>query len=547
MLEIRSETARLTRESAVGLPYHKPKQKSLEEFLNRKKGAPDLRMSLHAKRFDASVDKIMAEREKKLKEFYKSDSEEEKEEDGDADDADYRPNNNTGTTDDIAAEEFVADSAGKSEGNYETEKEETAGNGDQVATDITAGYEADKLDEKLDGGKCVQDSGILSGLATSDESNENTDEEFGKPPLSLKLASSPSHEVFAEDCGEEVSLKLVLEPETPALEEEERVEPSQGPLSKAWAKLQALKSKFGDSSSLDQTLNVKPTLSSGVDDDLIFNEDAEKSKLSTGAQKLFDTFFKHTKMTVQSKMNKDSEEPIDDIKIVSKKFVDGKEILLEESIQYSTEKKSKNPIKQPVSSLIRLKSKLRKELMEKKRETLTKKAEIMKLNNEAYDEPEEEEMEYDDEEEIYEDEDYDVVEEEEESEPEENDVDMREKKRRKNDFVEDEAEDDDELFEDKEEDDNDSIVHEIEAASQRKFRKIVDPDLLSDNSNASDIFTRLDRIRSDAETPTLTSSKTAQNSAPSSNNSLTNLLTAEPRWTPFQVPWNSDNKNDHLT
>merc|ERR1719244_2039369 len=81
MMEIRSESARLTRESAVGLPYHRPKQRTLEEFLNRKKGTPEILKSIHGKKFDSEADKLLEEREKKMKEFYKSESEEENDED----------------------------------------------------------------------------------------------------------------------------------------------------------------------------------------------------------------------------------------------------------------------------------------------------------------------------------------------------------------------------------------------------------------------------------------------------------------------------------
>ena len=38
--EIHSETQRLVRESNVSLPYHKPKQRTLAEFLNRRQSAP---------------------------------------------------------------------------------------------------------------------------------------------------------------------------------------------------------------------------------------------------------------------------------------------------------------------------------------------------------------------------------------------------------------------------------------------------------------------------------------------------------------------------
>jgi hypothetical protein len=37
MQQIHSETQRLIRESEISLPYHRPKQRTLQEFLNRKK------------------------------------------------------------------------------------------------------------------------------------------------------------------------------------------------------------------------------------------------------------------------------------------------------------------------------------------------------------------------------------------------------------------------------------------------------------------------------------------------------------------------------
>lgn len=37
MQEIQSVTQRLEREKYVSIPYHRPKQRTLEEFLNRKK------------------------------------------------------------------------------------------------------------------------------------------------------------------------------------------------------------------------------------------------------------------------------------------------------------------------------------------------------------------------------------------------------------------------------------------------------------------------------------------------------------------------------
>ncbi|PSN36115.1 hypothetical protein C0J52_17196 [Blattella germanica] len=61
--QIHSETQRLVRESRVSLPYHKPRQRTLAEFLQRRK-------------------KQLEERAKEAEEFYKSDSEDSITEDG---------------------------------------------------------------------------------------------------------------------------------------------------------------------------------------------------------------------------------------------------------------------------------------------------------------------------------------------------------------------------------------------------------------------------------------------------------------------------------
>ena len=41
MDEIHAESCRMLRESAISIPYHRPKNRSLEEFLSRKKGVRD--------------------------------------------------------------------------------------------------------------------------------------------------------------------------------------------------------------------------------------------------------------------------------------------------------------------------------------------------------------------------------------------------------------------------------------------------------------------------------------------------------------------------
>ncbi|XP_076668537.1 uncharacterized protein LOC143369036 [Andrena cerasifolii] len=85
MRQIHSETRRLVRESEISLPYHRPKQRTLQEFLSRKKvfsvlpKAPTMAAKL--KMSSAIVDKVLKEKEKEAEIFYKSsDSEEEERE-----------------------------------------------------------------------------------------------------------------------------------------------------------------------------------------------------------------------------------------------------------------------------------------------------------------------------------------------------------------------------------------------------------------------------------------------------------------------------------
>ncbi|XP_076294677.1 uncharacterized protein LOC143215936 [Lasioglossum baleicum] len=82
MKQIQSETQRLVRETEISLPYHRPKQRTLQEFLSRKKVLSILpkapTMAAKLKMSSAIVDKLLKEKEKEAEMFYKSsDSEEE--------------------------------------------------------------------------------------------------------------------------------------------------------------------------------------------------------------------------------------------------------------------------------------------------------------------------------------------------------------------------------------------------------------------------------------------------------------------------------------
>ncbi|KAJ8925628.1 hypothetical protein NQ315_009472 [Exocentrus adspersus] len=95
--EIKSESQRMLREKNVSLPYHKPKSFTLKEFLSRRpkfasavpataKAPPSVAIKMSEEQLSL-VSKKLKEREKELKQFYKSESESE----GDPDDKDYIP------------------------------------------------------------------------------------------------------------------------------------------------------------------------------------------------------------------------------------------------------------------------------------------------------------------------------------------------------------------------------------------------------------------------------------------------------------------------
>ncbi|RZF45076.1 hypothetical protein LSTR_LSTR002037 [Laodelphax striatellus] len=89
MREIRRESQRMLRESKIILPYHVPKQRTLAEFLNRRKSAPSIPMRTTAEQL-ISLSKQIEQLEKESQEFFKSDS---SDNDDDKDDEDYVPEN----------------------------------------------------------------------------------------------------------------------------------------------------------------------------------------------------------------------------------------------------------------------------------------------------------------------------------------------------------------------------------------------------------------------------------------------------------------------
>ncbi|XP_063216187.1 claspin isoform X1 [Bacillus rossius redtenbacheri] len=74
--KIFSERQRMLREASVSLPYHKPRQRTLAEFLQRRRSLPPVPKSLKVSTETMKeICKQLEEREKEVKEFFKSESE----------------------------------------------------------------------------------------------------------------------------------------------------------------------------------------------------------------------------------------------------------------------------------------------------------------------------------------------------------------------------------------------------------------------------------------------------------------------------------------
>ena len=334
-----------------------------------------------------------------------------------------------------------------------------------------------------------------SGEKKSVENEMETEEQ------SLRLVLEPDTETMqvdkdvsvtkdvTEDNADDESWKLELEPDTEVIPSSPAVETKAS--SKAWARLQALKNKLGDTSDLEKTLQITPRLGGSQEDLVVLGP--EQPSVSKGAQKLIEKFYVHAKASKGKDSPGQVANGVQNLKIVSKKVVDGKEVLVEELLEYKKDEKKEKMF--AGKGFVNFKEKLKKDMMDKKKVELLQRKEMIKMNNEEDGLPEDEEV--DDEEvldEEYENE-YDEDEEEGESEPEEDDVPMKERKRGKSAFVDDEAEDEDEDYEndDDDDDDNDSLALEVDVPDAKtkrgQFRKIIqDPELMSESSNQSDLF-----------------------------------------------------------
>ena len=401
MAEIRSESARMLRETAISLPYHQPKQRSLREFLQRKRNKPELplggamRINANDKKDLEELEKAQKAREKLAQEYF-----EEQEDDGDGDDEDdedYIPELQSGN--------FDRDH-GQNQCRSEVEPRDPQDGSEQV------------VQHRENDDKGPVDGRQEEEVVENKEKVEVNDE--GKIDQESEVPQSESLHLMLEADSEEVlsttasgSVVLSSQKQINDITVDEKL----GGLTVK--KLASLGARFD--------MNAKPTLSS-TSDTIILEEDE-------GQKALFQKAVKHAKAGKKTSTMEDVT-----ISIVRKDVdADGNERLRTEEIAYHS-KANKDKAESGMRHL-QLKNKLREEINARKREERRKKEQMRKFEENEEFGPTEEDMEVYEEENDYDDDD-EEEEEEDDEESEEEEIVFKDKPRKKSEFVDDEAEDD---------------------------------------------------------------------------------------------------------
>jgi len=519
MSEIRSESQRMVRETKVSLPYHKARQTSLAAFLNRKKGMPEIVKSMKLSKLTLEADVLLKEREKKMAEFYKSEDEEASNDE----DQEYQPGVAVVEGDQHADDQklVIGDASIQETMNDNTKEPDEKDQVNICQDDINGSNSQSKALESAGVEIEVPSSGMPNGNECgNDLSSNNKDSES---PVTESVSAMQSE-----------SLNLILE-ETPDVSDASEVLSSSA--DKKQIKLDMLKKQI-DCSILEKTLQVTPRLYSGdIDNDELFSP---KGEISHGAQKLLNRYVNHAKFKGSPSINSQSENK--DINVIVKKTTaDGTEVLEKEVVKYNPQKSKKSEDNN--LGYLSMKDKLKKKMFVKKKENIKMREELMKINNEEYDDLPEDQL-IDEKEEEIEDEEYEG---DDDSDLEENDVDLTEKKgRRRGLFLDDEADESGEEGGDEEEsdaeslnlvqaDDDEDADEVLQSGRKIGYRKIKSSHLLSDDDEVEDTNTKQqDVLLSDLETPNVDTCSVRSFAGSTHSSASSAIFNTVPRWTPFK-------------
>lgn len=392
MQEIYSEKQRMFRESRVGLPYHRPRQRTLDDFLARKKCLDVFGNDIKFKVKDdtGEAEKLLEEQEKLAEAFFREEEVDKPEEDQEVD----KTSEPVQQVDQTLLEPV-----------QEVDKSEPVQ--PEPAQEPTL---------------VINDDGLGAGQEESLDHDIPTTEQVDSETKNKESTSDKEEE--------EESMCLFLEPDSEQIPEETR-----------------LKGNKFDLSHLKDTLNKTPKLGGGLEKSEIVLEEAEPNP---GVEDFISRFSRHAAATGPAKQQQRKKDAKVDITVVTKQVdADGNEQLKKETFGYKVDFSAVRDVKnvdKPGAQLLALKTTLKQKMSEKRQQERQKRQEQKQLDNleDGFaDGEEEEEEELDDEE---------SESSSGESEPPEEDedayVNMEKKKRVKHAFVDDEAEDDEDEAED---------------------------------------------------------------------------------------------------
>ncbi|KAG0722619.1 Claspin [Chionoecetes opilio] len=307
---IHSETQRMVRESRISLPYRRPKQRTLAEFLARRKQtsiAPSIKnQTLKMTMRNMECIRLLEEKKKRVDELYNENSDSDSE---DADDRDWH----SGQKDDPSGKDETLDSP--------TVTEESVG--EVILPDLTAPFNESSVQEENSQESCSESHTFTSedeglGLGASEE---NTVREHSSPAdisqfggiastNNIENGMPVTEQINSEDkLSENVSIKTGINTEFSDNEEEGMSEELQTPLaeerrhfstsnstdtSKLTPKLKFLSSILPEER-LKKIMSITPKLNSGKKADFIDLE--ERSPLQdTGICEFKDRFMRQTSM-----------------------------------------------------------------------------------------------------------------------------------------------------------------------------------------------------------------------------------------------------------
>lgn len=535
MLEIKAESQRQLRQSNIGLPYHVPKQRSLLDFLNRRKTASPMPIKGPVEQL-AAVWKQIEDREKEVEEFYKSESEQESDEEEKTQEAEppEKENEQSESQKDMSLDLSQRDtvlSTGPGDSGVETDASlsgtpsgtepnlETAvdtENEETVSTDSAQKMESENVTEvDMDEVPCTHSNDLCHKQTSSTNMLPET-ELSEKLPMENALSLGDRHAKCLLETQDSQGISLhysetetLMKTDSANLKEaivekdltnlpsgvaDEFIDESSDAASKSkgstWEELNSAMKDLEDNCEDFESKEIvpqKPSLGSGArlslkgaPSDMIDLDDVNSNPKTPGVKGLIERFMKHSTskkakpQTVELSVissEKNSTGGVVEVKHESFKLV----LSTEESVR------SDNNIT-PGARLKLLKTELNRQMRKQKGEEWQKKHEEMKNEQVFYGEKDDCGMEADEEEE-------EMTDSEAESEPEINDVrESKKKKKVKSAFVDEEAEVDEEEGDAEDRDEKESSDDESDddgSLSGNDLNKTGDDDSLDDNDEAS--------------------------------------------------------------